>query len=119
MAAGDRGGPRHYHFEHLVPDTARIAAIRHRIGKPRAHPELALRLPQQQQTAVRGLVAAVKIDCEFLTMDRWQVEGKRYNVGHGGCGAPLVYVVIPPNTDLLRESLPLRHSHHQILLRRA
>jgi hypothetical protein len=32
---------------------------------------------QQQQTGVRGLVAAVKIHCEFLTPDRWQIEGKQ------------------------------------------
>ena len=48
---------RHYHLEHIVPDAARIAAIRHRIGKSSAHPELTLRLPQQQ-AAVRRLVAA-------------------------------------------------------------
>ena len=48
----------------------------------RRHPELALRLPKQQQTGIRRLVAAAKIDCEFLAMDRWQVEGKRYSVGH-------------------------------------
>jgi hypothetical protein len=47
VAAGDRRDARHHHLEHLVPD-----AIRHRIGKPPAHPELALRMPQQQQTAV-------------------------------------------------------------------
>ena len=90
VAAGNRRDPRHHHLEHLVTDAARIAPIRHRIGKPPAHAELALRLPQQQQTAIRGLVAAVKIDCEFLAMDRWQVEGKRCSVGHGGCGARLI-----------------------------
>jgi hypothetical protein len=47
VAAGNRRDPRHHHFEHLVPDAARIAAIRHRIGEPPAHPELVLRLPQQ------------------------------------------------------------------------
>ena len=94
VAARDRRDARHHHLENLVPDAARIAAIRHRIGKPPAHPELALRLPQQQQTAVRGLVAAVKINCEFLAPDRWQVEGKRCSVGHGGCGARLMHDAI-------------------------
>ena len=73
---------------------SRIAAIRHRFGKPPAHPELALRLPQQQQTAIRGLVAAVKIHCEFLAANGWQVEGKRRIVGHDGCGARLIYDAI-------------------------
>jgi hypothetical protein len=41
-----------------------------------------------------------------------QIEGKRYSVGHGGCGAPLVCDAIRLNTDLLRESLVLRHSRH-------
>ena len=71
VPAGDRRGARHHHLEHRVPDTARIAAIRHRIGEPPAHAKLALRLPQQQQTGIRRLVAAVKIDCEFLALDRW------------------------------------------------
>jgi hypothetical protein len=48
---------------------APIAPIRHRIGKPPAHPKLAFRAPQQQQTAVPGLVAAAKIHCEFLAPD--------------------------------------------------
>ena len=94
----------------LVPDAVGIAAIRHRFGKPPAHTELALRLPQQQQAAVRRLVAAVKINCEFLAADGWQVEGKRHIVGHSGCGAPLKRDAICLDNDLLRESAALRHS---------
>ena len=94
VAAGDRRDARHHHLEHRVPDAVRIAPIRHRIGKPPAHPELALRLPQQQQAAIRGLVAAVKIHCEFLAANSWQVEGKRRIVGHGGCGARLIHDAI-------------------------
>src|SRR6185369_10439041 len=82
MPAGNRRNPRHHHFKHRVPDALAIAPVRHRGGDPPAHAELALRLPQQEQTAIRGLVAALKIDCEFLAMNRWQVEGKRYSVGH-------------------------------------
>src|SRR5262245_28060763 len=76
LAARDGCDARHHHLEHIVPNAARIAAIRHRIGKSSAHPELALRLPQQQQAAVRRLVAAGKIHCEVLALDRWQVKGK-------------------------------------------
>src|SRR6516225_2171143 len=68
------------------------------------------------ETSVRGLVAAVKIHCEFLTPDRWQVEGKQCSVRHGGCGAPLMHDAIRLNTDLLRESLALRHSRHKNLI---
>src|SRR6202011_2179514 len=46
--------------------------------------------PQQQQTGIGRLVAAVKIYCEFLAADTWKVEGKRRIVGHGGCGARLI-----------------------------
>jgi hypothetical protein len=119
MAASDRCGSRHHHFEHLVPDAARIAAIRHRISKPPAHPKLAFRLPQQQHAAVRGLVPAVKINCEFLAMDRWQVEGKQSIVGHGGCGARLIRDATCLDNNLLGESLAPRHSRHQTLMRRA
>ena len=38
--------------------------IRHRFRKPPAHSEPALRLPLQQQAAIRRLIAAVKINCE-------------------------------------------------------
>jgi hypothetical protein len=69
VTAGNRRDARHHHFEHGVPNADRIAAIRHRIGNPPANAELALRMPQQQQTAVRGLVAAAKIHCEFLAPD--------------------------------------------------
>ena len=63
--------------------------IRHRIVKSSSQPKLTLRLPQQQ-AAVRRLVAAGKIHCEFLALNRWQVEGKRGSVGHDGCGARLI-----------------------------
>ena len=69
VATRDRTDARHHHFEHRVPNAARIPAIRHRSGKPPTNAELALRMPQQQQTAVRGLVAAAKIHCEFLALD--------------------------------------------------
>jgi len=35
-------------------------------------------------------VPAVKIYCEFLAVDGWQVEGERRIVGHGGCGVALI-----------------------------
>lgn len=46
------------------------------LRKPPANPKLALRPSQQQQTAIRGLIAAVKINCELLAPDRWKIEGK-------------------------------------------
>jgi hypothetical protein len=112
MAAGNRRDPRRHQFKHSVPDTAQISALRHRIGKPPAYPKLAFRLPQQQQAAVRRLVAAVKIDCEFLAMHRWQIEGKHSIVGHGGCGARLIRDATCLDNNLLRESLVPRHSRH-------
>ena len=54
--------------------------IRHRSHKPRAHPKPALRLSQQQQTTIRRVIAAVKINCEFLASDRWKVKRKRCSV---------------------------------------
>jgi hypothetical protein len=38
------------------------------------------------------LVAAVKINCEFLTADRWKVERKQRIVVHGGCGGALMHI---------------------------
>jgi hypothetical protein len=55
-------------------DAIRIAAIRHRRRKPPAHTKLALCLAQQQQTGIGRLGAAVKIYCEFLAVDGWQIE---------------------------------------------
>jgi hypothetical protein len=58
----------------------------------------------QQQAAIGRLVAAVKINCEFLTADRWKVERKQRIVVHGGCGGALMHIAIRRNNDLLRES---------------
>jgi len=109
VPAGNRRHPRHHHFEHRVLNAVGIATIRHRFRKPPAYAKLALRLPQQQQAGIGGLVAAVKIHCDFLAMDRRQVEGKRRIVGHDGCGAGLIREATRRNTDLLRESWPLCH----------
>jgi hypothetical protein len=72
----------------------------------------ALRLPQKQQAAIGRLVAAGKIDGEFLASDRWQVERKWRIVSHSGCGAEATR----GNTSLLCESgtfrnRSLRNSH--------
>jgi hypothetical protein len=77
MAARNRRRTRHHHLEHRVPHPVRIPPIRHRRRKPPAHPEPAFRRSQQQQTAIRRLIAAVKINGEFLALDRWKVEGKQ------------------------------------------
>ena len=110
VAARNRRDPRHHHLEHLVLDAARVAPIRHRSSKPRAHPKPALRLSQQQQATIRRLIAAVKINCEFLASDRWKVKRKQRIVVHGGCGGRLMHIAIRSNTDLLRESLASCHS---------
>jgi hypothetical protein len=68
VAAGDRRHPRHQHFEHRMSDATLIAPIRHGVRKPPAYTDQALRLSQQQEAAIGGLVAAVKINCEFLSV---------------------------------------------------
>ena len=83
---------RHHHLEHRVPDALRIAPIRHRCRKPPAHPELAHRRSQQQQTAIRRLIAASN-NCEFLAPNRWKVEGKQRIVAHGACDGGLFTAV--------------------------
>jgi hypothetical protein len=47
------------------------------------------------------LIAASKINCEFLAPDRWKVEEKQRIVAHGGCGAGLIQIATRSNTDLL------------------
>jgi hypothetical protein len=98
---------RDHHLEHCVPDAIAIAAIRHRLRKPPAHPELALCLSQQQQTGIRRLIAAVKINCEFLALNRWKVEGKQRIVGHGGCGAGLIREATRPKHRFAYVNRPL------------
>ena len=90
VSARDRGHALHHHLEHRMQDAVRIAAIRHRRRKPTAHTKLALRLAQQQQPGIGRLGATVKIYCEFLALDGWQVEGERRIVGHGGRGVGLI-----------------------------
>jgi hypothetical protein len=52
------------------------ALLRRAVGK------FTLRLSQKQQAAIGRLVAAGKIDGEFLVSDRWQIERKRRIVSH-------------------------------------
>ena len=104
VPAGDRQNTRHHHLEHRMPDAVRIAAIWHCFGEPQANTMFALRLPQKQHAAIGRLVAAGKIDGEFLALDRWQVERKRRVVSHSGCGAGLIGEATPGNTSLLCES---------------
>jgi hypothetical protein len=115
VAAGDRGHPRHQHFEHRMSDAVLIAPIRHRAREPPAYTGCALCLSQQQQAAIGGLVAAVKINCEFLTADRWKVEREQRMVVHGGCGRALMHIATCLDNDLLRESRSWRYSRRKIL----
>jgi hypothetical protein len=99
-----------------MPDAVRIAAIRHCFGEPQANAMFALRLPQKQQAAIGRLVAAGKIDGEFLASDRWQVERERRIPSRSGCGAGLIREATLGNTSLLCESgtfrnLSLRNSY--------
>jgi hypothetical protein len=113
VAASDRRCARHHHLKHCVEDAIGIASIRHRLSKPSANTELALRLAQQQQPGVAGLVAARKIDCEFLAVDGWQVEWKQRIVGHGGCGAALIPWQLVGTTICLCESATSHHSRRK------
>jgi hypothetical protein len=115
VAARDRRYPRHQHFEHCVSDATLIAPIRYGVRKQPAYTDRALRLSQQQNATIGGLVAALKINCEFLAADRWKVERKQRIVGHGGCGGALMQLAIRRNNDLLRESRSWRYSRRKIL----
>ena len=59
---------------------------------------------------VRGLVAAGKINSEFLASDRWKVERKQRILRHDGRGARLIRKETRLDNGLLRESLTSRHS---------
>ena len=115
VAARDRRYPRHQHLEHRVSDATLIASISHGVRKQPAYTKRALRLSQQQNATIGGLVAAVKINCEFLAADRWKVKGKQRIVIHGGCGARLIHGAICLDNDLLRESRSWRYSRRKIL----
>ena len=67
-----------------MPDPPRVAAIGEAAGETRADAKRALGLSQQKQAAVRGLAAALEIDCELLAVDSWKIEGKQSSFGHGG-----------------------------------
>ena len=67
-----------------------IAPIRHYFGKPPAYAYLPFCLPKQEEPRIRGLIASVKINCEFLAMDGWQIEGEQSSFCHDGCGAALL-----------------------------
>ena len=86
--------------------------IQHHFGKSPAYAYLPLRLPKQKEPGIGELVSSVKITCEFLAMDGWQIEGSRVAsvmmaVARGEYAKHLV-----STTDLLRESRSSCHSRH-------
>jgi len=111
VSAGDRCDARHHHLEHRVPDAVRIAAIGIASASRRHTPSLRSACRSSNRLPSDDWLPPSKstvISCGA----HLKVEGKRRIVGHGGCGARLIRDAIRLNTDLLRESLALRHSRH-------
>lgn len=79
---------------------AKEAHLRHLTKRDRKQPS-AFRLPQQQKATIQQLIAADKINCEFLAPDRWKIKRKQRIVAHGGCGRGVTQIAIRLNTDLL------------------
>jgi hypothetical protein len=52
----------------------------------------------------------LKIYCDFLAVNTWQVERERRISGHGGCGVVRFLEAAWLDTDLLRESVTSRYS---------
>jgi hypothetical protein len=105
ISAGDRHGSGH-HLEHLVQDAVRITATRHRGSEQAAHAELALGLPQQQQSRVGGLIAANKSTVSFL---------RRTAGSSKGSGVSMFMTAVRLDNDCLCESRLSRHCRHSKL----
>jgi hypothetical protein len=86
VAAADTEHARLDDLAQPMADARRIAPIAQGCGQPGKHAGLLLGATQQQHAGVRRLVAAIEIDCEFLSSNRWQLKGKWRSFGHG-CGA--------------------------------
>src|SRR5690349_6071911 len=69
---------------HRFPAVRHVLQPAHGRGETRADAKRALGLPQQKQAAVRGLAAALEIDCELLALNSCKIKGKQRNFGHGG-----------------------------------
>ena len=80
----------------------------------RDNAELLFGRSQQQQPAVGRLIAAVKINCELLAGDGWQVERKRRSVGHGRSVSRRRKHARLDN-GLLRDLNELRHGQRNIV----
>jgi hypothetical protein len=95
-------------------DPGWIAPIKEAASEPHTDAKCAFGLAQQEQATVRGLAAAIEIDCELLAMDGWQVERERLIVVH--CGVALGRDAKHScGNELLRVPNTLRHTHHQPL----
>ena len=108
IAARDHCDPRRHHLKHRVLDAARIAAT---VAASHPHtPSLRSTSCGSSSGGVRGLVAAGKINSEFLASDRWKVERKQRILRHDGRGARLIRKETRLDNGLLRELLTSRHS---------
>ena len=107
VAAADAEHARFDDLAQPMADARRIARVPQGSSKPGNDAGLLLGATQQQHAGVRRLVAAIEIDCKFLSSNRWQLEGKWRSVGHG-CGARWWKAARRLDTDLLLDAL--RHS---------
>ena len=114
-AAGDERGARRHQLEHLVLDTGLIPVVGHGLGEAFAHAVTALRLTQEDEAGVRGLVAAVEIDCELPGSDGWKIEGEECRFGQRGCGVGVARFAIVFANELLRRLNALHHTRRATL----
>ena len=74
--------------------------------------QVALRLAQQDEPAVRRDQAAIEGGTHLLALDAWQIEGEKAIVGHGGGGIFVVRRGRRLDNEFLLDGNGLRYVRH-------
>ena len=92
MAAGNGQHAEQQHLLNRVADPAGIAPVLHAGRQHARQAQAPVRLPQEQQAAIRRNRAAIEVRGHFLAANGWKIEGKKAIVAHGGCRLSLMWL---------------------------
>ncbi len=92
----------------------RVARIGDQPGQAPGHAQAALGGGQKHDAAVRRHAAAIEGSGELLAADGWKEEGCGRIIGHGGCGAARLWVLVGLDTRSVNAISSLRDTRRRI-----
>jgi len=114
MAAGDGEHAGAQDVGDAVGHQRRVARISDQPGQSPRHAQATLGGGQKHDAAVRRHAAAIEGGGELLAADGWKEEGCGRIIGHGGCGAARLWVLVGLDTRSVNAISSLRDTRRRI-----